>query len=77
MSLAASEDTDLRAVLATIGPGTLADPRRMALDDDPSASYRALARRPDLAALTHQLADSGSDAVARLRLLRAIRDIDR
>jgi hypothetical protein len=67
------EDADLRAVLSTMGPATLADLKRMAFDDDPTAFYGALARRPDLAALTHQLADSGSDAVARLR--RAIRDV--
>ena len=64
------EDAELLAVLSTMGPETLADLRRMALDDDPTAFYGALARRPDLAALTRQLADSGSDAVARLRLLR-------
>ena len=69
------EDAELRAVLSTMGPEALADLQRMALGDDSSAFYRALARRPDLAAITQQLARSTSDEVARLRVLRAIRDI--
>jgi len=70
-----NEDADLRAALSTMGPEALADLQRIALGDDSTAFYRALARRPDLAAITQQLAGSTSDEVARLRVLRAIRDI--
>ena len=43
--------------------------------EDSTAFYRALARRPELAAITQQLAHATSDEVARLRVLRAIRDL--
>jgi hypothetical protein len=70
-----NEDANLRAALSTMDPEALADLQRIALGDDSTAFYRALARRPDLAAITQQLAGSTSDEVARLRVLRAIRDI--
>ena len=69
------EDAELRAALSTMGPDALADLQRMALADDSTAFYRALARRPELATITQRLAHATSDEVARLRVLRAIRDL--
>ena len=47
----------------------------MAMAEDSTAFYRALARRPELATITQQLAHATSHEVARLRVLRAIRDL--
>jgi hypothetical protein len=69
-----SEDAELRGILNTMGADTLTDLQRMAQDEDPTALYQALGRRPDLASLTAVLATSETEGDARLRLLRAIRD---
>lgn len=70
-----TEDADLRAALSKMDPEGLSDLKRLAIAEDSTAFYRALARWPDVAALTQQLARSQSDEVARLRVLRAIRDL--
>jgi hypothetical protein len=69
------EDAELRAALSTMSTDALAELQRMATADDSTAFYRALARRPDLAAMTQRMAGATSDDVARLRVLRAIRDL--
>ena len=68
------QDTEVRAALSMMSRVTLDDLKWMA-NEDPVAFYRALAFRPDLAQLTHTLFDSKSAAVARQRVLRAIRDV--
>jgi inosine/xanthosine triphosphate pyrophosphatase family protein len=69
------EDAELRAALSMLDPDALAALQRMALADDSTAFYRALARQPDVAAMTQRIAGATSDDVARLRVLRAIRDL--
>jgi hypothetical protein len=70
------EDADIRAGLAALGPGAVAELRRVL---EGPATYRdailkALMARPgsDLATL---IAMADTDETVRLRLLRAIRDL--
>jgi hypothetical protein len=70
------EDADLRTNLASLGPGALADLRRVL--EAPQTSGDALLRqfiaRPELADLATLIAMADTDEVVRLRVLRAIRD---
>jgi hypothetical protein len=72
------EDADIRAGLAALGPGALADLRRVL--EGPS-TYRneilkALMARPGTEDLAQLIAMADTDDAVRLRLLRAIRDLD-
>jgi hypothetical protein len=71
-----NEDADLRANLASLGPGPLAERPRVL--EGPQTYRDALARefiaRPELADLATLIAMANSDEVVRLRVLRAIRD---
>jgi hypothetical protein len=71
------EDADLREDLAALGPGALADLRRVF--EGPQTYRDALLRqfiaRPQLAELATLIAMADTDEVVRLRLLRAIRDV--
>jgi hypothetical protein len=66
--------SELRFELRRLGPVARAELARLARDD-PAGFYRALAQRPDLAGLTHRLAQADSPEIARLRVLRGIRDV--
>jgi hypothetical protein len=73
-----NEDADIRAGLSSLGPTALADLRRVL---EAPASYRgavvrALAFGPYPTELATLLAMADTDETVRLRLLRAIRDID-
>ena len=73
------KDADLSAHLAALGPGALADLRRVL---EGSADYRreilvALMERPAYTDLATMIAMADTDEVVRLRLLRAIRDLGR
>ena len=71
------EDAELRTHLADLGPGALADLRRVL---EGSADYRreilvALMGRPRYSELATMIAMADTDEVIRLRLLQAIRDV--
>ena len=71
------EDADLRIHLAALGPGALADLRRVL---EGSADYRreilvALMQRPAYGDLATMIAIADTDELVRLRLLQAIRDL--
>jgi hypothetical protein len=71
------EDADLRADLAALGAGALADLQRIL--EGPAVHRReiliALMARPTYADLATLIAMADTDEVVRLRLLRAIRDL--
>ena len=71
------EDIELRQSLAALGPGALADLKRVL---EGSSEYRdavllALIARPDHADLATLIAMADTDEVVRLRLLRAMRTL--
>jgi hypothetical protein len=71
------EDADLRGSLAALGPGALADLKKVL--EGPQKYRDALLRqfiaRPQLADLATLIAMANTDEVVRLRLLRSIRDV--
>jgi hypothetical protein len=71
------EDADIRASLAALGPGALADLRRVL--EGPS-TYRneilkAFMARPSSGDLATLIAMADTDETVRLRLLRAVHDL--
>ena len=72
------KDADIRSHLAVLGPAALAKLRRIleAPSADRTDILRALTARPTSANLATLIAMADTDEVVRLRLLRAIRDID-
>lgn len=70
-------DRELRDGLAAMGPAALASLRRILLAsaEDRDALLRSLVDRADARSAVQLLAIAGTDEVARLRLLRAIRDL--
>jgi hypothetical protein len=73
----ADEDADLREGLTELGPGALADLKRVleAPQTYRDALLRQFIARPQLADLATLIAIANSDEVVPLRLLRAIRDV--
>jgi hypothetical protein len=71
------EDAGLRANLAALGPGVLADLRRVL--EGPAtyrtAVLRALIARPSAGELSTVLAIADTEESVRLRLLRIVRDV--
>lgn len=71
-------DSEIRSHLAMLGPAALTELRRIleAPSTDRTEILRAPAARPVSADLATLIAMADTDEVIRLRLLRAIRDID-
>jgi hypothetical protein len=72
------EDADIGSHLAVLGPAALAELRRIleGPSSDRTSVLRALTSRPTAAHLATLIAMADTDEVIRLRLRRAIRDID-
>jgi DNA-binding GntR family transcriptional regulator len=72
------EDADIRSHLAALGPAALAELRRIleAPSTDRTEILRAFTARPAATDLATLIAMADTDEVVRLRLLRAIRDLD-
>lgn len=72
------EDADVRSHLAVLGPAALAELRRILEGSSANRTeiLRALTARPTSADLATLIAMADTDEVVRLRLLRAIRDMD-
>jgi hypothetical protein len=72
------EDADVRSHLAALGPAALGELRRVleAPETYRTAVLRALTARPASADLATLIAMSDTDEAVRLRLLRAIRDLE-
>jgi hypothetical protein len=71
------EDRELRNGLAAMDPAALASLRRVLVApvEDRDALLRSLVGRADARSAVQLLAIAGTDEAARLRLLRAIRDL--
>jgi hypothetical protein len=71
------EDADLRSSLTALGPDALSQLQDVLTWPEPSrdALLRSLVARPGTQALAQLIAIADTDKVARLRLLRAIRDL--
>jgi hypothetical protein len=71
------EDADLRASLAALGPAALRDLHDVLTWPEPSrdALLRSLVGRPAAEPLAQLIAIASTDSMARLRLLRALRDL--
>jgi hypothetical protein len=71
------EDADLRSSLAARGPDALRELQDVLTRPEPSrdALLRSLVGRPGVEPLAQLIAIAYTDRVARLRLLRALRDL--
>jgi len=72
------EDADLRSRLATLGPDALGELQDILTWPEPSRDtlLRSLLAHPGTEPLARLIAIADTDKVARLRLLRALRDLD-
>ena len=72
------EDADLRSSLAALGPDALRELQDVLTWPEPSrdALLRSLVGRSGTEPLAQLIAIADTDKVARLRLLRAIRDLE-
>jgi hypothetical protein len=71
------EDVDLRSSLAALGPAPLRELCDVLTWPQPSrdALLRSLVNRPGAGPLAQLIAIADTDNIARLRLLRALRDV--